>query len=161
MPDEAEAVPAFPGRSYIDTSALAKWYLNEEQSDRVEEYLRSLPFAGISSLTLVEMRCLLARRRRYAEITREQELQCYALFRQDIEKGYLQVEPLADGHLAGALLLLDRLSDHSLRTLDALHLAIVEAAGFEVIATADRIMADAAEALGVKVQRFFPTAPAS
>lgn len=60
-----------------------------------------------------------------------------------------------------ALLLLDRLSDHSLRTLDALHLAIVEAAGFEVIATADRIMASAAEALGVKVQGFFPAAPAS
>jgi predicted nucleic acid-binding protein len=161
MPDEAEEVPAFPGRSYVDTSALAKWYLNEEQSDHVEEYLRSLPFAGISSLTLVEMRCLLARRRRYAEITREQELQCYALFRQDIEEGHLQVEPLAGEHLASALLLLDRLSDHSLRTLDAFHLAIVEAAGFEVVATADRIMADAAEALGVKVQRFFPTAPAS
>jgi uncharacterized protein len=161
MPDETEAVPAFPGRSYVDTSALAKWYLNEEQSDRVEEYLRSLPFAGISSLTLVEMRCLLARRRRYAEITREQELRCYALFRQDIEEGHLQVEPLADGHLASALLLLDRLSDHSLRTLDALHLAIVEAAGFEVVATADRIMADAAKALGVKVQGFFPAAPAS
>lgn len=160
MPDEAEAVPAFSGRSYVDTSALAKWYLNEEQSDRVEEYLQSLPFVGISSLTLVEMRCLLARRRRYAEITREQELRCYALFRQDIEEGHLQVEPLADGHLASALLLLDRLSDHSLRTLDALHLAIIEAAGFEVVATADRIMAGAAEALGVKVQGFFPTAPA-
>jgi len=161
MPDEAEAVPAFPGRLYVDTSALAKWYLNEEQSDRVEEYLLSLPFAGISSLTVVEMRCLLARRRRYAEITREQELRCYALFRQDIEEGHLQVEPLADGHLSSALLLLDRLSEHSLRTLDALHLAIVEAAGFEVVATADRIMADAAEALGMKVQRFFPTTPAS
>jgi predicted nucleic acid-binding protein len=161
MPDETEAVPDFPGRSYIDTSALAKWYLNEEQSDHVEEYLQSLPYAGISSLTLVEMRCLLARRRRYAEITREQELQCYALFRQDIEDGNLQVEPLTDGHLASALLLLDRLSEHSLRTLDALHLAIVKAAGFEVVATADRIMANAAEALGVKVRGFFPTAPAS
>ena len=95
MPDEDEVIPAFPGRSYVDTSALAKWYLNEEQSDRVDEYLRSLPFAGISSLTLVEMRCLLARRRRYAEITREQELRCYALFRQDIQEGHLQVEPLA------------------------------------------------------------------
>ncbi len=56
MPDEAEAVPAFPGRSNVDTSALAKWYLNEEQSDRVDEYLRRLPFAGISSLTLIEKR---------------------------------------------------------------------------------------------------------
>jgi len=161
MPDEAEVIPAFPGRSYVDTSALAKWYLNEEQSDRVDEYLRTLPFAGISSLTLVEMRCLLARRRRYAEITREQELQCYALFRQDIQEGHLQVEHLADGHIASALLLMDRLPDHSLRTLDALHLAVVEAAGFEIVATADRIMANAAKALGVKVKGFFTTGPAS
>ena len=39
--------------------------------------------------------------------------------------------------------------------------AVVEAAGFEVVATADRIMANAAKALGVKVQGFFTTGPAS
>jgi predicted nucleic acid-binding protein len=50
---------------------------------------------------------------------------------------------------------MDRLPDHPLRTLDALHLAVVEAAGFEVMATADRVMANAAEALGVKVEGFF------
>ncbi len=54
-----------------------------------------------------------------------------------------------------------RLPDHSLRTLDALHLAIVEATGFEVVATADRIMANAAKALGVKVQGFFTAGPTS
>lgn len=58
---------------------------------------------------------------------------------------------------AEGMLLMDRLPDHSLRTLDALHLAIVEAAGFEVVATADRVMANAAEALGMKVQGFFST----
>ncbi|NJL28390.1 MAG: type II toxin-antitoxin system VapC family toxin [Thermoanaerobaculia bacterium] len=156
MPAKAEAIPASPKRSYVDTSALAKWYLNEEASDRVEAYLQSLPCAGISSLTVVEMRCLLARRRRSAEITPEQELQCYALFRQDVEDGHLRVEPLADEHLTRSLLLMERLADHPLRTLDALHLAIVVAVGYDVLATADRIMADAAKALGLKVEGFLP-----
>ena len=38
---------------------------------------------------------------------------------------------------------------------------IVEAAKFEVVATADRIMADAAEALGLRVQGFFRPESAS
>jgi predicted nucleic acid-binding protein len=45
---------------------------------------------------------------------------------------------------------------HGLRTLDALHLALVRATGLEVLATADRIMAAAAEALGLTVERFLP-----
>jgi hypothetical protein len=159
MPDEAEVIPDSLGRSYVDTSALAKRYLNEEYSDRFEDYLQSLPFAGISSLTVVEMRCLLARRRRYGELTREQELHCFTLFQQDIREGHLQVEPLVDDYVARALLLMERLPDYSLRTLDALHLAIVEGVGFEVVATADRIMASAAEALGIKVKSFFAKRP--
>ncbi len=139
---------------YVDTSALAKWYLKEPLSEAVEAYLRSLPFAAISSLTTVEMRCLLARRRRYRQITTEHEMQCHGLFLEDISRGHLHVVTLEDSHTQAALRLMHLLPGHSLRTLDALHLAIARSAGFEIVATADRIMAQAAAALGLNVQSF-------
>jgi predicted nucleic acid-binding protein len=143
-----------PSTPYVDTSALAKWYLNEPLSETVEAYLRSLPSAAISSLTAVEMRCLLARRRRATEITAEQEMRCQAVFEDDVGEGYLQLLPLEDSHAQVAIRLIETLPGHPLRTLDALHLAIARAAGLEVVATADRVMADAAEAIGFTVKTF-------
>jgi hypothetical protein len=143
-----------PSTPYVDTSALAKWYLNEPLSESVEAWLRSLPAAAISSLTAVEMRCLLARRRRAKEITAEQEMRCQAVFEDDVGEGYLQLLPLEDSHAQIAIRLIETLPGHPLRTLDALHLAIARTAGLEIVATADRVMADAAEAIGFKVKTF-------
>lgn len=39
-------------RVYIDTSALAKWYLNEENADKFALFLQSIPHAMISPLTI-------------------------------------------------------------------------------------------------------------
>ena len=43
--------------TYIDTSALAKWYLNEPLSDEFEAFIQSQAMADISRLTMVEFRC--------------------------------------------------------------------------------------------------------
>lgn len=50
--------------------------------------------------------------------------------------------------------LISILPDHALRTLDALHLAIAQHHGLLLIATADKLFADAAEAMGFKVDFF-------
>ena len=141
---------------YLDTSALAKWYLNEEYSEAVEAYLADLPSAQISSLTRIEFRCLLARRRRYQDISSQLEARILGQFHQDIRREHLQVLALTDAHVDSAMELMNRLSEHPLRTLDALHLALVLDAGLETLATADRILAAAAEELGLTVERFFP-----
>jgi len=49
---------------YIDTSALAKWYVSEPQSERFEAFVRDLPEALVSQLAACELRCLLSRRKR-------------------------------------------------------------------------------------------------
>ncbi len=139
---------------YFDTSALAKWYLNEALSDEVEAYLRSLPFARISWLTIVEMRCLLARRRRDGELTPEQEQQCRSLFEDDIGQGHLHVLPLDDNCPRTAVMLMEQLPEHPLRLLDALHLAMVRNSTCDVLATADRVMAAAADQLAIRVEAF-------
>jgi len=53
-------------RAYLDTSALAKWFLNEPGSEVFVAFLQGLGSAVISSLTVTEMRSLLSRRRRAA-----------------------------------------------------------------------------------------------
>lgn len=59
--------------AYIDTSALAKRYLNEPGSDEVDQFLREQRRRTISRLGVLELRCLLARRRRAGEISADYE----------------------------------------------------------------------------------------
>jgi len=75
--------------NYIDTSALAKWYLNEEQSDEFTDWIQAIDRAIISELTRTEMRCLLARRRRMKELDRKSESRIFATFQTDIAEGQL------------------------------------------------------------------------
>ena len=139
---------------YVDTSALAKWYLNEPRSEELETFLRERPGAAISTLTAVEMRCLLARRRRAGDIDRDVEMQVFAAFQRDIDAGHLRLWPVTDRQVSAAVLLLARLPKMPLRTLDAIHLAIAVDLPASLLATADRVQADAAEALGMAVARF-------
>ncbi|MFQ5738597.1 MAG: type II toxin-antitoxin system VapC family toxin [Acidobacteriota bacterium] len=140
--------------AYLDTSALAKWYLNEPFSEAVEDFLRSLSQARISSLTTLEFRCLLARRRRAAEISALVENRAMAVFEQDVSDGCLVVLCVDDNAIQAAARLMATLPGHPLRALDALHLAIAGSARLQILATADRIMANAAAALGFEVKAF-------
>ena len=139
---------------YLDTSALAKWYLNEPRSEDVEAFMLAQTSAEVSSLTVVELRCLLARRRRAAEIDAATEMRVFGVFQEDIRHGVLRVHPLDNAHALAALDILAGLPLHPLRTLDALHLAIADSIAAETLATADRVMADAAEEFGLEVVRF-------
>ena len=139
---------------YFDTSALAKWYVKEARSDDVEKYIQGHGPVDISDLTVVEMRTLLARRRRERNIDPKTEIKIYATFEEDIRQKFLICHPLPAGLAAGAVNLLSVLSDLQLRTLDALHLTIAKEIQAEVVATADRMMAIGAEAMGFSVLRF-------
>lgn len=140
---------------YLDTSALAKWYLNEPFSEKFEAFIQEHRTAAISRLTVVELRCLLARRRRAGEITRTVESRVFAAFEEDTRAGFLQVHPVVDEHLIAALGLIARLARFPLRTLDAMHLAIAQGVHARRLATADRTMAGAGNAIGLEIVRFF------
>jgi predicted nucleic acid-binding protein len=143
--------------AYLDTSALAKWYLNEPFSDEVEAYLETLAFALISSLTIVEMRSLLIRRRRSGELAPALVERVWATFTEDRAAGALTVLEVEDEHLHAATRILDRV-EAPLRTLDAMHLALAESAGTGACATADRILGAGASELGLEVRTFFDPA---
>jgi len=139
---------------YFDTSALAKWYINEQGSDEVEKFIRDQGPVAASDLTVVEMRSLLARRRRENHFNSSLEIEIFSTFQEDIRRKTIRCHPLPFGLATAAVHLLNQFSDSSLATLDALHLALAREIGAEVLATADRAMAGAAEAMGLEVIRF-------
>lgn len=141
-------------RVYLDTTALAKWYLNESESAAFVDYLQAIDVAVISRLTRTEMRSLLSRRRGMGELSAELESVLYAAFLDDIARGWLQDHPVTDTCFDEAVNLTTRYPEHPLRTLDALHLALVNQLGIETVATADTVMADAASTMGLAVRRF-------
>ncbi|MBI5583948.1 MAG: type II toxin-antitoxin system VapC family toxin [Deltaproteobacteria bacterium] len=140
--------------AYFDTSALAKWYINEKGSEAVEKYILEQGPVAISDLTIVEMRSLLARRRREKHFDSALEMEIFSTFQEDLRKKNIVCHSLPYGLAAAAVHLLNRFPQFSLATLDALHLALVGEVGLETLATADRVMSKAAEAMGLKVIRF-------
>ena len=140
--------------AYLDTSALAKWYLNEAGSEAFVEFLQGLDSAVISSLSVTEMRSLLSRRRRMGDISAELEYLLFAALLDDIDRGWLQRYPLDDARFAEATNLIARYPEHPLRTLDALHLTVAADLAVSIVATADGVMADAALSMGLQLVRF-------
>lgn len=140
--------------TYLDTSALAKWYLNEPGSEAFSTWIGKQEDTHISSLTEVEFRCLLGRRRRNGDIPAELEQQLFAVFKTDVQAGHLIQHPIQDRHVVDAIALLERAPPAALRTLDALHLRIAIDIGAEALAAADQTMATAATDLGVHVVNF-------
>lgn len=140
---------------YVDTSALAKWYLNEPKSEAFEEFIGSRPDAAICRLTVVEFRCLLARRRRAGDITTAHETRIGDAFAADLASGALAVHAVEDSDFQTAVILIRDLRRQPLRTLDALHLAVARRLDVELVATADRVMAAACNELGIEVASFF------
>ncbi len=139
---------------YFDTSALAKWYLNEERSQDVERYIQEHGPVAISDLTVVEMRCLLARRRREGQIDAKMEARVFATFQEDIRQNFLICYPFPEGLAAGAVNLVSAHPDIPLRALDAFHLVIAKAIDAQKLVTADRMMVEGGKAMGLSVVRF-------
>ncbi len=139
---------------YVDTSALAKWYLNEARSDDVEEYLRHACPVYISLLTKIEMRSLMARRVREHLVDVETQSKVLATFEGDVALGHLVLLPHTAESFLTAESLLGTLPNIPLRSLDALHLGVLRAAGIEILATADRVMALAGAELGMECKVF-------
>ena len=140
--------------AYIDTSALAKWYLPEAGSDAFANWMQQQKDTCISSLTMTEFRCLLAGRQRMQLLTGVQVQEVYAKFQQDCQDGHLLRYPVTDQHIINAELMIESLPSVALRTLDALHLSVAHDISATTLATADKIMAQAAQLIEIKVAWF-------
>ena len=139
---------------YVDTSALVKRYISEAGSDAFDAFFLAQAPLAISRLTIVEMRCALARRRRNQQISPTLETQVLEAFRLDVQDGALAISPFLEDDLTLAYHLMDEVAELPLRTLDALHLAVARRHSIPAFSTADKKQAEAAQQLGFVLHRF-------
>jgi len=97
----------------------------------------------------------MARRFRELDLDAKTQGKVLATFEGDIALGHLVLLPHTLESFLTAESLLGAYPDIPLRPLDALHLGVMRSAGIEVLATADRVMAQAAAALGMECRVFY------
>jgi predicted nucleic acid-binding protein len=111
---------------YFDTSALLPYYRQKSSSDAVQRLLlaQSAPVL-ISHLTEVEVASALSRWVRMGELTEPQVNRIESAFQDDVRSGRFVRCMLEPVHFQRAVYWIS-MRKTSLRTLDALHLAVAE-----------------------------------
>lgn len=140
---------------YLDTSALIKLYVAEAFSTEVERLVAEVDGLVISRLSMLEWHCAMARRLRTGQITDDYLNLARTEFTRHLAESYFRIVPFDDTLLIDALRVLDSVKPVPLRTLDAIHLTAARNAGVARLATADRLMADAANRLNLAADTFF------
>jgi predicted nucleic acid-binding protein len=105
-------------RLYLDTSALLKLYVEEDDSDFVEGVVQDAETTVTSIMTYVETRAAFSRRRRDGSLTLADYHRVVREFEREWERYF--VIPVTDSLIKSAGKLAET---HGLRGYDALHLA--------------------------------------
>jgi predicted nucleic acid-binding protein len=132
---------------FLDSSALAKRYVQEPGSDRVEAILSSASGLGVSVICLSEVVSALCRRRRERKLSHPQYLQAKRVLLSDIEDA--SVIAITDQVVARAVEFLER---WSLRSSDSLHVACAAEWSAQLFVSADERQCAAAKAYGLRVE---------
>jgi uncharacterized protein len=150
-PSEAEETGPPESALYIDSSALAKLYVPEAESDMVDAFLRGNLGLMISELAITEVLSAVARRKREGELRPEVANRIRDAVLADADSGSftrLHLDPAI--HRVAERLLLAADAVH-LRTLDALHLALAFSGAATHVLTFDQRMREAAVQSGLNV----------
>ena len=133
-------------RIFFDSSGLAKRYIKEQGSDKVEALLAEATEAAVSLICPPEITSALSRLRRQSSISAAQyDAAKKALF-EDIED--MSVCAITIPVVHGAIDLLER---HPLRTMDALHVACALDWQADLFVSSDRRQLAAAAKSGLGV----------
>jgi uncharacterized protein len=132
---------------YLDASVLVALFANDSLTDRADAYLRAHPDVLIvSDFAAAEFASAFARRVRMGLLTADEARRAFSTFDAWTGRECEAVQVTAPD-VAGAAAFLRRL-DLTLRTPDAVHIAVAQRIGAELL-TCDDKMAACARALGV------------
>jgi hypothetical protein len=133
---------------FLDSSALAKRYVQEPGSDRLGEILSSASSLGVSVICVAEVVCALCRRRRESKLSAQEYVKAkHALF-EDIEDS--SVVNVTDQVVARAVEFLER---WPLRSSDSLHVASAAEWSADLFVSADEKQCTAARGCGLQVEQ--------
>lgn len=134
---------------FLDASALAKRYVQEPGSARVDELLGGASALGLSVLALPEVISALCRRRRERVLDTVRYRVAKTALLADVADAELVV--LTDAVIAAAVRLLEA-PLLSLRAADAIHVASAETWGADLFVSADTRQCAAARTAGLAVE---------
>ncbi len=136
-----------PLNVFLDSSALAKRYVDEPGSDRLDEILAGASSLGVSVIGVPEVVSALCRRRRQRKLSPPQYLKAKrALFEDIVETSVVSI---TDPVIVRAVRLLER---WPLRSSDSLHIACAAEWSAELFVSADKRQCTAARAYGLAVE---------
>ena len=136
---------------YIDSSALAKLYVPEVESELIEDYLRGRTDLMISELSVTEVISAVGRRRREGVLDAKKASQIRDAVLSDARSGSFRRLDLSPGIHREAERMLLSTESVPLRTLDALHIALAISGEARHVLTFDGRMAEAAALHGLQV----------
>jgi predicted nucleic acid-binding protein len=134
---------------YVDTSVLVAYYYPEPLSEEAESYITRYDHPAISNLTEVELCSAISKKIREGSINRNDANLIIAKFLGHIDEGFY-VKILIDSHHYRLARDWIRQFNTTMRTLDALHLAVAFSKGLQII-TADESISKSAEIFSVNV----------
>jgi uncharacterized protein len=132
---------------FFDSSALAKRYVEEAGSDRVQDILSSASSLTISVICISEIISALCRRRRERKLSQQQYLAAKKALFADLED--MSVVNLTDRVITRAV---DMLEKWPLRSSDSLHIACAAEWSVELFVSADERQCAAAREYGLQVE---------
>jgi predicted nucleic acid-binding protein len=150
---EGSTVRDAPGADagiYVDSSALAKLYVPDPESDTLEGLLQGRRDLMISELTITEVLSAVARRRREGAISAHQALEIRDAVLADADSGSFHRLDMSPVVHREAERLLFHIESVALRTLDALHLAAALLGSATHVVTYDARMRVASMQVGLK-----------
>jgi len=133
---------------FLDSSALAKRYLEELGSDRVRQILFSASSLAVSVICVPEIASALCRRRRERKLSSQQYLKAKQALFEDMEES--SIVNITGEVVTRAVELLER---WALRSSDALHVASAAEWSAELFVSADERQCAAARAYGLQVEK--------
>ncbi len=131
---------------FLDSSALAKRYVNEPGSALVDSVLQSASSLGLCSIAVPEVVSALCRRHREKVLSQQQYMKARAALLADIEDASI-VQITSEVVLRA----IEVLEAFPLRAVDALHISAAVEWGAEHFLSADRQQCAAARGYGLKV----------
>lgn len=133
-------------RVFFDSSSLAKRYVKERGSEKVEETLAEAEEAAVSLIGPAEIISALSRLRRQGVLSASQYDRAKTALFEDLED--MSIREVTAPVVSLAIELLER---HALRTLDALHIAGAAEWRADIFVSSDRWQLAAAAAAGLDI----------
>ena len=132
---------------FFDSSALAKRYVEEKGSERVQAILSSASTLAVSVVCIPEIVSAMCRRRRERKLSTEEYQNAKASLLSDIDDA--TIIGITQEVVAQAVALLEQFS---LRSADALHVACASEWSTDLFVSADNRQCAAARAHGLRIE---------